>query len=294
MQTCDESGHVYAIQTNLNTGPLSNLFTSLLFTSGVLSSLLSLQGGEVKTIVSGEGDPRLLALSNNENVADTGGNVLSVGVLHVNDIEASQMSLSVGDDTDSSNVVTTSNEGDVSGLELAVVNNLVVSQVDLDGVVDVNIGVGESDGSGVVGDDVGDLVGSDLFSLDLAELEASLILLQKLEGETTSDVVEDSVALVGLVEGEDVHKSDGELSISSESVVNSDISLLSVADGDAFSAGEGEFKTVSEDDTDGDGLSKSVGTLRGSLSEGSTELGEHPCLGGGDSLEMFLGSSGHE
>ena len=47
--------------------------------------------------------------------------------------------------------------------------DFIVGKVEIDGVFNVDIGVGVSDGSSVVGNDVGDLVGGDLFSFDLAQ-----------------------------------------------------------------------------------------------------------------------------
>lgn len=56
-------------------------------------------------------------------------------------------------------------------LEFNEVKDLSGFNFDLDGVVDGDVGVGESDGSAVVGDNVRNLVGAHFSSLDLAKLE---------------------------------------------------------------------------------------------------------------------------
>lgn len=78
----------------------------------------------------------------------------------MDDIETSQMSLPVNNDTGSTHVSTTGNHDDVSSLELDVINDLVLDKVELDRVVDLDCWVGVSDGSSVVGNEVGDALGT--------------------------------------------------------------------------------------------------------------------------------------
>jgi len=126
-----------------------------------------LEDGQVETVVLGEGDPGLLALSEDEHVTLSGGEDVAVGVLQVDDVEGSDVLLDVGDDTDPTDVVPGDDVGDVAHLQLHVVGDLLLDQVVLDGVTNLNFRVGESDGSGVVGHDVGDLVGAQLLINDL-------------------------------------------------------------------------------------------------------------------------------
>jgi hypothetical protein len=62
-------------------------------------------------------------------------------------------------------------------LEFDVINDFIVTQVKLDGVVDIDVRVGISEGSSVVSDDVRDLVGGNFLSFDLAQF-----ILQRVEG----------------------------------------------------------------------------------------------------------------
>jgi hypothetical protein len=52
-----------------------------------------------------------------------------------------------------------------------VVDNLVLDKVEFDSVVDLDCGVGVSDSSAIVGDNVGDTLGTELMFTDLEELE---------------------------------------------------------------------------------------------------------------------------
>ena len=70
----------------------------------------------------------------------------------------------------------------------------------LEGVVDLDVGVGETDGSAVVGHNVGDLVLAEGLLGDLAEFEAGLVSVDSVWHESSLDVLEDSEVLVGLLD----------------------------------------------------------------------------------------------
>ena len=162
----------------------------------------------------------------------------------MHDIVASQMSLHVQDGSHSAHVVSSGDVGEVTGLVLVELNNLVLFEVVFDGISLGDFGIGESDGSGVVGDNVGLFVGSDNASLDLEQLELGLSLLQFGEGEPALDVIEQSEALVGLGESDDVHDADGELDITSDPAVDLNAGFFILDDGVCFAAVEGELEVI--------------------------------------------------
>jgi hypothetical protein len=84
----------------------------------------------------------------------------------MNDIETTQMSLPVYDNTWSTHVSSSGNHDDVSSLKLDVVNNLVLDEIKLDSVVDFDRWVGVSDSSSIVSNEVGNTLGSELMLLD--------------------------------------------------------------------------------------------------------------------------------
>jgi hypothetical protein len=63
----------------------------------------------------------------------------------VQDVETSVVALTVGDDTDTTHVTTTDSHGDDTGVEADEVNDLSGGNVNLDGVVDLDGGVGVAD-----------------------------------------------------------------------------------------------------------------------------------------------------
>lgn len=120
---------------------------------------------------------------------------------------------------------------------MSEVFNLVVNDIVLKGITDLDFGVRESDGSGVVSNDVGNLVGTNSLSGNLQKLELGFFLVEALEDESTLSVVEDSEGLVSLFNSNDVHKTSGETLVSSDLTVNEDVLFLIVED-------EGNISTV--------------------------------------------------
>ena len=103
-----------------------------------------LSNGELDALALGQGDPRLV-LANDENVALTSSERVVNGILDVNNVETSIVTLTVSDDTNTSHVTTTSDHSNDTGIELDEVGDLAGGEIDLDGVVDLDLGVGVTD-----------------------------------------------------------------------------------------------------------------------------------------------------
>ena len=95
--------------------------------------------------------------------------------------------------------------------------------------------MGKSDGSGIVCDEVWDLVGADGFLNNFTELEVGFRALDANEGESALFVVQKSVVFAGLDDGQYVHDTDWEFGVSSDLVINFETCLLILGDdGDLF------------------------------------------------------------
>jgi hypothetical protein len=104
------------------------------------SPVTLLSDGELDTLALGKGNPGLLG-ANDEDVALTGGESVVNGILEVDNAEATVVALTVGDDTDTTHVTTTSDHGNGASVELDEVGDLASLEVDLDGVVDLDQGI---------------------------------------------------------------------------------------------------------------------------------------------------------
>jgi len=192
----------------------------------------------------------------------------------VNDVESTEMSLSVNNDTSSSHVSSTGGHDDVTWGEWDDLLSSVGGEVELDGVVDLDQWVWVSDGSAVVGDDVWNTTGTELNLLDLEELVGSLLSGDSVDEESSLDVVEDTEVLSGLLNGDNVLESEWVGIIGSDLSVNLDQSLL--GDGSDLTTGESEFQSVSEEDGEGETLAELVWTWGRSWGVSSRQLVEHP------------------
>ena len=111
---------------------------NLLASKSVSAAAVTLLGnGELDTLALGKGDPGLL-LADDEDVALTGGELVVNGVLDVDDVEATIVTLTVGDDTNTTHVTSTGSHGNDTSVELDELSDLAGRQIDLDGVVDLD------------------------------------------------------------------------------------------------------------------------------------------------------------
>lgn len=112
----------------------------------------------------------------------------------------------------------------------------------------LDIWVGESDGSAIVGNDVGDLVSTHGLSDDLAELEGSFLFVNFVSLVSSLNIVEETEVLAGLLDGNDVHNTKWESGISSDFVVNLDQSFLVLNDFNDLLSGKSVLQSVSQKD----------------------------------------------
>ena len=125
-------------------------------------------------------------------------------VLDVNDVEATNVLLAVHDDTSTAHVTTTSDHNDVSGIELHEIRDLALLKVEFDGVVDLDEGIGVTDGATVVGNDMGDTLATDSDLADLEKLVGSLLRRDTVDGETALHIVEETEVLARLLDRNDI------------------------------------------------------------------------------------------
>jgi hypothetical protein len=244
--------------------------------------------------LEGKGNNGLGTLSNDNTVILSGAERVVVGVLNVGNVVRTVVDFDVLEDTDATDIVSSSDEDTGTVLELEAGIDVTGGEVELDGVVDVDLGVGVTDGSTVVGHDVWDVVLTDALLLDLAEFELGLGGRDLDSLESSLNVVKDSEGFGGLGDGDDVHEAEGESVVSADFVVHSDVSVVLVsADLEALNAGESVLQSVSEEDREGDALSHLVGTSGRSGSVNSTEFSKVPVLGSEHALHVLFRSSGH-
>lgn len=182
--------------------------------------------GELDTLASGQGHIGLVTLSNDKYVALTGGEGVTVGVLNVDNVEGTRMLLLGYDDSNSAGVTTTSDHAQVSIIEGNDIHDFASGQIQLDGIVDLDDGIGVPDGPTVSGVQMGYHSLASLFGSNFAELVLGLGGGDPVDSESTLDVVDDSEVLASLLDLDNVHESSGVLMVGSDPTINLDVTVL--------------------------------------------------------------------
>lgn len=154
-----------------------------------------------------------------------------------------------------------------------------------------DIGVRISESSAVVGNNVGNLVGTHSLSSDTAELELGFFGVDLVSLKSTFHVVKDSEELASSFNGDDVHDSKRESGFSSDLAINLDQTFLVFNNLHCLLTGESVSQSVSEENGQGDALSSLVGSGGGSCGVNSSEFVQHPVGRSSDSLLVLLRSS---
>ena len=175
----------------------SSSFSSAGLSLLVLAVSLLLENVEILAVSLGQGDEGLF-VADHEDVGFPCGEGFAVGVLEVHNTDASEMFFNIEDLSDSSHVVASGDVSQMSRLVFDPFDNLCLLEVVFDGVSLVDLRMRESDGPGIVSNNVGDLVGSNCLLGDLEQLELGLSFLDLDQSEPALDVVEQAVVLVGL------------------------------------------------------------------------------------------------
>lgn len=189
------------------------------------SSVTFFSNGQLDTLTLWQGDVWLTLFTDNENVVQSGDESVVQGVLDVNQVETTIVSFLVNDSTDTTQVTTTGDVDQLTNVELDVVSHLTGSQVDLDGVIDLDVWVWVSDSSTIVSDNVWNTLLTQLDLLDLTQLVGSFFVSDTVDSESTLDVVDQSEVFVGSFQGDNIHETSWVGSVSSDLTVNLNMTL---------------------------------------------------------------------
>jgi len=164
-----------------------------------------LDEGKLETVALGQGDGWVLTVTDHENVSDTGGEGVSVGILDVSDVEGTWMLFDGLEDTNSTGVVSASqiNRGTVD--ELVNTLDALISQVNLERIVLLDIWMWESEGSSVMGCHVWNLLFANVLLDNSAKLETGLLGVDFVRVESSLGVEKDSEELISFFNSNNVH-----------------------------------------------------------------------------------------
>lgn len=123
----------------------------------------------------------------------------------MDNVETTDVLLAVHDNTRTTPVTATGDEGKVAGVELDEVGDLALLNVEANSVVDLDRGVGVTDGAAVVGGDKRNALVADRNLADLQQLVRRLLRRDAVNGEAALNVVEETEVLAGLLDGDNIY-----------------------------------------------------------------------------------------
>lgn len=182
--------------------------------------------GELDTLALGQADVRLTALTNHKNVAHSGSEGVTGGILNVHNIERTRMSFPVHDGSNTSSVTASSDHAQVSSLEFDGIHDFTSVDVQPDGIIGLNDGIGVANSAAIGGIQVGDILGSSLDLTDTAQFVLGLLVGDPVDGVTSLDIIDQTEVLAGLFNLDDIHETSWESGISSDFAVDLDQSLF--------------------------------------------------------------------
>jgi len=230
-----------------------------------------------------------VSFSQNEGVVHEGGPGVADGVLHVNDVLSSVVLLTGNNNANTASVTAAGCHGEVADFELGEILEGSGGKVELDNVVNLDVGVRIANSATVVCDDEGDSLGAESDLADTAELELGLLGVDLVEGETALGIIEQTENFVRSIDLYYVHESRREAGVCADLLVDFHQTLHE--DEGNFLLGQGILKSVSQHENEREALSGLVGTSGGLGGPHSAHLVEHPGLRGVQTLKVLLRSA---
>ena len=126
----------------------------------------------------------------------------------MDDVEATDVLLTVNDDTCPAHVTATGDHNDITCIELDEVGDLVLLDIEFDGVVDPDGRVRVAEGSTIVCNDVWNTLGTNGHFSNLEKLVASFLSRDAVDGETALNIIKKAEVFTRLFDGDDIWKID--------------------------------------------------------------------------------------
>ena len=176
----------------------------------------------------------------------------------MDDIERSGMSLATLDDSDATNVVASRDHTEISLLEFDEIRRGLGVDVELDRVVDLDVGVRVADGASVVGGDRGDSLASGVDAHHLQKLVIRLLGADSVDSEASLDVVEKAEVISRPLDLDGVHESSRVVHVRSDLSIDLDEPLSHNQSN--LASGQGVLEPVSEEEDEWQALARLVGS----------------------------------
>mmetsp|Transcript_10313 Transcript_10313/g.33014 ORF Transcript_10313/g.33014 Transcript_10313/m.33014 type:complete len:326 (-) Transcript_10313:40-1017(-) len=247
--------------------------------------------GELDSLLLGERDERLVVLTDDEDVGQSGGEGVVDGVLDGDDVEGAGVTLNVLHGTDAAAVAALGDHAGRAELELDEIDDLPRLEVDLGDVVDLDEGVGIADSLAVVGRHDRDLLRGDVDVVHAAQFELLLLVRDPVEHEPPLGVIEEPELVARGRHRDHVHETRRERRVRTHLAVNLDV--LRHANHLRLLTRDRVLQPIPQNQDQGQALPQLVGPSRRPRGERPVHLPQHPVLWRIDPLQMLLRTASH-
>jgi hypothetical protein len=264
-----------------------NLLSLKVSTGLSLGALL--KDGLLDTTSLGKSHLWMVTHSDDEDVLQSGGEGVSLGILDCNNREGSLMFLNVHELSHTSSVTSLGDHDHGTEFELDNVRHLTSGDINLDGVIDLDIRVGVSQSASIVSDSNWDLVSGDINLGNAAELIDRFGFFDSVKDITSLCVEKETKAVARLVEFDDIHETSWVVLVSSDFSIHLDATFH--ANLHALLVGKCILQTITKDNGDREAFTQLVRTRGGSRSPDSAHFPEVPVLWSMEALQVLLWSA---
>jgi hypothetical protein len=264
-----------------------NLLSLKVSTGLSLGALL--KDGLLDTTSLGKSHLWMVTHSDDEDVLQSGGEGVSLGILDCNNREGSLVFLNVHELSHTSSVTSLGDHDHGTEFELDNVRHLTSGDINLDGVIDLDIRVGVSQSASIVSDSNWDLVSGDINLGNAAELIDRFGFFDSVKDITSLCVEKETKAVARLVEFDDIHETSWVVLVSSDFSIHLDATFH--ANLHALLVGKCILQTITKDNGDREAFTQLVRTRGGSRSPDSAHFPEVPVLWSVEALQVLLWSA---
>jgi hypothetical protein len=240
----------------------------------------------------GKRDFGFASASDNEDVGQSCGESVALGILDGDDGERPVVLLNVHEGTNSPTIVSLGDHNHGTQVEFEDIRHFVGRNIDLNTVVDLDIGVRVSESASIVGDGAGNLVGTNVHLIDTAELVLCLFSVNSVQDVTSLGIVHQAEAIVRLLHLHDVHETGGEVVVGADLSVNLDATLH--ADLHALLVSQGVLKALTKDHSDRQAFTELVGSSGRAGGPDTAHLSEVPMVWRMKALQVLFRSASPE
>jgi len=240
--------------------------------------LLLLKDGGPDTLPARERYQRFRGLADDKYICAACSKDSPCSILNVHNVIRTRMTLTMFYDSNSPDVVTTSDHGQIANIKFDVIGQLSSCKVNLHGVIDFDGRIGIPESTTIVGDKERNALSSDLHTSDSPQFVLGFFVGDAVDGETTLGIIQQAEVFRGLVNGNNVHVARRVVGISPYFVVDFHEPLHQ--DEGHLPLGQGILEAITQKNDQGQTFTRFVGTSGGLGGKYTAHFVQHPMFGG--------------